>query len=95
MIMTCDASEITQPIQFSSSLWISRSKATKGGAGPGRGTLSLIFPQNGVPPSLWGYRVASGVRMRSRVSRNKMYLAVLWICDRVFDAVSGNGICIS
>ena len=28
MIMTCDASEITQPIQFSSSLWISRSKAT-------------------------------------------------------------------
>ena len=70
MIMTCDASEITQPIQFSSSLWISRSKATKGGAvGPGRGTLSLIFPQNGVPPSLCGYRVASGVRMRRMRSR--------------------------
>ena len=25
----------------------------------------------------------------------KMYLAVLWICDRVFDADLGNGICIS
>ena len=24
-----------------------------------------------------------------------MYLAVLWICDRVFDADSGNGFCIS
>ena len=68
MIMTCDASEITQPIQFSSSLWISRSKATKGGAGPGRGTLSLIFPQNGVPPSLCGYRVASGEKSLKKVT---------------------------
>ena len=43
-----------------------------------------------------------GLKFRNQImmgfalgTRMKMYLAVLWICDKVVDADSGNGICIS